>query len=102
MPSLRLRRGHLLLRRVGTGKRTWKGGRYGRGQALLLADQDLLLVLSEKGEANLVAADPEQHQELARIQAITGKTWNHPALIRNLLYVRNTEEIACYELAQQK
>jgi outer membrane protein assembly factor BamB len=81
-----------------TGKRRWKGGRYGAGQVLLLADQGLLLVLSEKGEAVLVAADSKEHRELGRFQAIEGKTWNHPTIVDGRLYVRNAEEMACYEL----
>jgi outer membrane protein assembly factor BamB len=81
-----------------TGKARWRGGRYGNGQVLLLADQDLLLVLSEKGEAVLVAADPEKHRELGKFQAIEGKTWNHPVVARGKLFVRNGEEAACYEL----
>jgi outer membrane protein assembly factor BamB len=81
-----------------TGERRWKGGRYGHGQVLLLPEQKLLLVISEKGEAVLVAANPERHQELARFQAIEGKTWNHPVLAHGRLYIRNAEEIACYDL----
>jgi outer membrane protein assembly factor BamB len=80
------------------GKRTWKARGYGNGQILLLADQDLLLVLSEQGEAALVEANPQAHKELARFQAIEGKTWNHPVLARGKLFVRNGEEAACYEL----
>jgi outer membrane protein assembly factor BamB len=83
-----------------TGKQRWKGGRYGSGQVLLLADQPLLLVISEKGEAVLVAADPNEHHELGRFQAIEGKTWNHPVIAHGRLYVRNSEEFACYELGQ--
>jgi hypothetical protein len=57
-----------------------------------------LLIVSEAGELVLVKADPDKHLELGRIQALAGKTWNHPVLIGNRLYLRNAEEAACYEL----
>jgi outer membrane protein assembly factor BamB len=81
-----------------TGKRRWKGGRYGAGQVLLLADQGVLVVITEKGEAVLVAANPNEHEELGKFQAIEGKTWNHPTIVDHRLYIRNAEEMACYEL----
>jgi outer membrane protein assembly factor BamB len=46
----------------------------------------------------LVAANPDRHQELARFQAIEGKTWNHPVIVHGRLYVRNADEMACYDL----
>lgn len=83
---------------LATGKRQWKGGRYGHGQVLLLADQELLLVLSESGEVVLLAANPQKLEELARVQAIAGKTWNHPVVAHGRLYVRNNEEMACFDV----
>lgn len=59
-----------------TGQRRWKEGRYGYGQ-LLLAN-GYLVILSGDGELILVRATPYGHDELARFQAIHGKTWNHP------------------------
>jgi outer membrane protein assembly factor BamB len=83
---------------LSTGKRCWKAGRYGRGQVLLLAEQSLLLVGAETGEVVLLAANPQRHEELGRFAALDGKTWSHPVVVQHALYVRNAEEMACYEL----
>ena len=65
---------------------------------MLLPDQSLILVLSDTGQAILVAANPDRHEEIGRFQAIKGKTWNHPVIAHGRLYVRNSEEMACYDL----
>ena len=84
------------------GKRVWKGGRYGNGQLVLLPDQDLLLVLSEEGELALVGATPTSFAEIARMPAIDGKPWNHPAIVHDLLLVRNGEQMAAYRLPKPR
>ncbi len=85
-----------------TGKRLWRAGRYNQGQILGVRGpektEDLLLIQAESGDVVLVWARREGHDELGRISALAGKTWNNPALYGRFLLVRNDEQAACYEL----
>jgi outer membrane protein assembly factor BamB len=82
---------------VDKGKRTWKRGRYNFGQIVMVGDD--LVVVTESGKVVLVEVTPKQAREVARFQAIQGKTWNHPLINRGRLYIRNGEEAACYDLS---
>lgn len=79
------------------GGRKWKSGRYG-GQLILLADQEALLVLTEKGEVALLSADPEKFMEIGRIPAIEGKTWNHPVVVGDVVLLRNSQEMLAFKI----
>jgi len=81
---------------LANGERKWKAGRYGHGQ--MISIDDLLLIQAESGDVVLVEANPESYKELSRFAALSGKTWNNPALAGNYLLVRNDREAACYEL----
>jgi outer membrane protein assembly factor BamB len=81
-----------------SGTRTWKDGRYGKGQSLLLDSSDQLLISAEDGRVVLLQADPTSHKELTSFQALRGKTWNHPVIVGDKLLVRNATEAACYAL----
>ena len=80
-----------------TGELQWKGGRYGYGQLLLAGGH--LVVLTERGDLALVRATPAGHQEVARSPAISGKTWNVPALAEGRLLVRNARQMAAFDLS---
>jgi outer membrane protein assembly factor BamB len=80
-----------------TGERRWKGGRYGYGQVLLAAGR--LIITTEDGDIVLVKAVPDRHEELSRFAALSGKTWNYPAIADGYLLVRNETEMAAYKIA---
>ncbi len=81
---------------VAEGKRQWKKGRYGHGQLIMVGDH--LLIQSEKGFVALVEVNPKTYNELTRIDALSSKTWNNPALASPYLLVRNDREAICFEL----
>jgi outer membrane protein assembly factor BamB len=78
-----------------TGELKWKGGRYGYGQVLLAGQT--LIVSTEEGDIVLVEATPEGHHEIGKIPAVSGKTWNVPALAEGYLLVRNATEMSCFK-----
>lgn len=82
-----------------TGKRVWKGGRYGYGQFILAGDA--FVVLSEKGEVVFVRATPENFQEIGKFKALDGKTWQHPIIANGRLFLRNSRQAVCYQLGHE-
>lgn len=81
-----------------TGDKLWKKGRYGHGQVLLVGDDNVMIVLTESGELVLVRANADKLDEIARLPAIEGVTWNHPVIAGGKLFVRNAETMVAYEL----
>ena len=88
--------GRLACVEVATGKRIWRGTNYGYGQNLRAGEH--LIVQAERGYVALVKASPEEFTEVARIDALDGKTWNNPALAGEYLLVRNDREAVCFRV----
>src|SRR6185503_18229589 len=56
------------------------------------------IITTEDGELVQVAATPEKLQEIARVPGIQGETWNVPAFGDGILMIRNTEQVAAFDL----
>jgi outer membrane protein assembly factor BamB len=82
---------------VNTGERKWKDGRYGYGQIILAGSH--LIVTSDKGDVALVKATPSAYTEVARFAAVEGQTWNYPAIDNGRLLVRNSNQMAAYDIS---
>ena len=82
---------------VNTGERKWKEGRYGYGQVILAGDH--LIVSSDQGDIALVKASPDRYTELARFKAVEGQTWNYPAIAEGRLLVRNSNQMAAFDIS---
>jgi outer membrane protein assembly factor BamB len=78
------------------GEVRWKtrDSSFGTGQVLLVGER--LLVQSEGG--GLAWLDPKAPKapRPERFEALKDKTWNHPALVRGALIVRNGSEMVCF------
>ncbi|HTG45747.1 MAG TPA: PQQ-binding-like beta-propeller repeat protein [Verrucomicrobiae bacterium] len=79
-----------------TGAQRWSQAGFGQQYSSTLAVGNSLLVISDFGEAVLLRPSPEKYDEIARGQ-LAAKNWNHPALGRGKLVVRDQRELNCYE-----
>ena len=91
-----LDQGILVCLDAASGEVKWKAGRYGQGQVLLASGH--LVITTEEGEVVLVRAAPTGHQEVTRLSAVEGRTWNHPAIADGFLLVRNGAQMAAFDL----
>jgi len=83
---------------VNTGERKWKEGRFGFGQ-VILASGHLIVTQGDTGEVALIKATPDRYTEVARFAALEGRTWNYPAIGDGRLLVRNSSEMAAYDIS---
>jgi outer membrane protein assembly factor BamB len=82
-----------------TGKRMWRGEKYGYGR-ILLCDKKLL-ILGNTGILSVVNANPDKFQEVFSEQLLNNvRCWNGPVLANGYLFARNGEEIACFDWAK--
>ena len=81
---------------VATGKHTWVKRGYGKG-SLIMANGHLIII-TDRGKLVLGNLNPEGYEELSAFQALKGKSWTAPVIANGKIYVRNLEEVICYDL----
>lgn len=81
-----------------TGKRMWRDRSVGKG-SLTCADGKLICV-SEGGTIGLAEATPEQYREISRFdwEPRQKSFWAHPVVAGGRLFLRNGDQIRCYDL----
>jgi outer membrane protein assembly factor BamB len=86
-----------------TGAEMWRQNGFGDNVSFTIDLGKDLLVLTDKGELVLLAADPAKYVEKGRAQ-VCGKTWTHPAYADGKLYVREGLDhgwkLTCFDLMQ--
>ncbi len=81
-----------------TAERIWSKRGYGKG-SLIIADNKLI-VLSDRGKLALIEAIPKGFKELAQAKVLDSKSWTCPSFAGGKLYLRNHEEMVCYDLSK--
>jgi outer membrane protein assembly factor BamB len=87
---------------LATGQIKWaEKGQIGKG-SLVYADGKLILRAEDGGVVGLIEASPNGYKELGRFkQPGIGKpkTWPHPVVFGKKLYLRDQDQLLCYDIA---
>ncbi len=86
---------HLNCVEAATGNRVWQETRFGKGN--LIAADGKLFMSSLKGELIIARASRNGYDEIGR-STVLGSTRQAPALANGLLYLRDNEEIVCFDV----
>lgn len=89
---------HLTCIDARTGQRVWQAPRFGKSN--LIAADGKLFISTMKGELVVVRANPDEFEELGRIQLL-GSTRQAPALSRGHLFLRDDAEILCLDVRKE-
>jgi outer membrane protein assembly factor BamB len=72
----------------------------GVGLGSLMAADQKLIVLSDRGELVVAEASPQSFKTLARAQVLGGKCWTQPVLSNGRIYCRNAQgTLVCLDVS---
>ena len=89
--------GQFVCLRLQDGKVAWSHDDAGEYVSLVIA-ADRLLILNESGELTVIRLTPDRYQEYAQWKLSDRPTWAHLALVGSQLYVRDSQELLCFDL----
>jgi len=83
-----------------TGEVAWRNRSVGKGSVIYA--EGLLYALSEDGALGLIEATPQGYKERSRFEIHRGRypTWTPPVIANGKLYVREQDNLYCYNIAR--
>ncbi len=92
-----------------TGDVVWDSNKLGKG-SITYADGHFVLLSEDKGTCVLIEASPKGWNEKGRftipeqskLRSSSGKVWAHPTIANGRLYLRDQQNIFCYDISKTK
>jgi outer membrane protein assembly factor BamB len=85
---------------LANGETAWTHGGMSSYASLVVAG-DRLLVLTNEGELRVLSVTPDRAVEQRKWQVAPGGTWAHLAVVGSRLYLKDKENVLCYDLAAE-